>query len=357
MKFFNRRSLISVSMVVSGILSVTGCSKDVSKQGGRFGLTEPQIEPTSAPTSIPTSTPTSTPSPLPSGGPSPRPSTSPSPAPSSVSCDPSALGELPTYAIYVREDLNLNSSHISGRVFADDATVTQTEMGTALVQNSARVDLAVAHDLSLQSSKVLAGRTIYGRTYTGKNSSSFGGFSHESTRTDSDFSKMMSFLTACGAATPNTTVTRTCVKAFSVSNYGEEGLAAASEIAEFSLEPKPEICTLRIRGTDKKLNIATLTLGQLAGTNVIQVDIPAGSVLVSNTPTLRSATFKKVRVRSKASAPGAMFWNFSGAEDLNFNATHFLGTVVAPFARVGVCGQSGVGGFWARELTASESMW
>ncbi len=316
--------------VISLGLVFSGCSKTISKENGtRLGQTEP-------PTSTPTGTPSTTPSPHPSASPTPTPSSTATP----IGCEPGRLGDLPSYAIYSKEEANFKDGSLSRRVAGADVEISKAIVGYSLDANAARADLQAVHELGVSSVKVPNGKATYGKSFSTRKSSALGGFVKTPFSMTENLRKITQFSNACGGAPANTSLERTCVTVPKGSN------------------PKPQICTLHIRGENSALNIAEVPLGMLAGTNILSVEVPASSTLVANIPRLTNAAFKRVAVIfPKGKELPAVYWNFPDADKLEFSETLFHGTVVAPDAAVTVCAQKGEAAFWSRTVSASKSSW
>src|SRR5690606_4637311 len=103
------------------------------------------------------------------------------------------------------------------------------------------------------------GRVEYGRSLANQGSSAFGGIGVSAARPSPDFTPLHDFMRFCSKTTPNVVVTRRCVAA--PKNDGT----------------KPQVCTLTLKGTNSGVNIASIPLGQVAGTDVFKVEVPAGS--------------------------------------------------------------------------------
>jgi len=315
------------------LVSLAACSKSVSKDGRVFFQENPNPAPTVVPTPRPSASPTPNPSPLPT----------PSPTPPSVGCDPAKVAPLLDYSAYVKNDLKTDHVDFSRRVVAGYVCAQHGSVGTALAGEATRVDLASAGVLGANHLKVPRGKATYGTTLDSVSSTALGGFSKAPTDLGANLRKILDFSNGCAKAPTNAKVIRTCRHA--------------------GADPRsPEICTVRIKGEDPRLNIAELAPAQLLNTTVYVVDVPAGSALVTNLAESRIAIFRGVEVQfapRTASAPvgGRTYWNFPAADRLEFTGTVFHGTVVSPDADVTVAGQSGEAGFWVRGLNATDSNW
>lgn len=286
----------------------SGCSKTVSKDGGVFRQIEMEPTPTVSPT--------------------------PSPTPDPVGCDPNRFGNLSNYAVYTKEDLKLSRVAISRGVAASDAEITRSILGYKRAASAARADLQIVNDLDVRRVKIPKGRATYGKSLQSKKSSAYGGFEKTEFSMEENFHTISDFSDACVKAPANGTVIRTCVNI-----------------------PKPQICTLRIKGSNSTLNIAEVTPEQLAGAHILRVDVPRGSKLVVNFPDVQKKTFQAMAVTFRKKSPRPdVYWNFPNAESLEFKATLFRGTVIAPEASVRVWGQMGKSAFWSRALSASRAL-
>lgn len=309
-------------------LLASGCSKSVSKEAGRFQQLEP--EPTPTATISPGPTPTATASPSPT----------PTPTSEPIGCEPNRLGDLPTYAIYTKEELRLSTVTIGKRVAASDADISKAVIGYTLPADKTRTDLATEYELKLRKTKVLNGNATYGKSLNSKKSSALGGITKAPFSLSDGFSKIIQFSNACAGTAPNTTFIRTCVS------------------IPKGKSPKPQICTLHIRGSNPSLNIAEVTAGSLVGIQIISVEVPPSSTLVTNISDVHSGTFNLMAVVfPKGESWPTVYWNFPEAERLSFQKTLFHGTVIAPEAEVTVCGQAGEAGFWSRTLSGGAAAW
>lgn len=308
-------------------LLASGCSKSVSKESrNQFRQTEPEPSPTFSPS------------------PAPSPSPSPTASPVPVGCVPARLGDLPSYAVYTKEDLKLSDVSISRRVAASDAEISRSVIGLLLNPDAARADLQVTHELGVHTVGVPKGKATYGKSLSMKKSTALGGFAQAPFSVSEKFRALTEFSNACADVAANVTVKRTCVSA---------PIPVPSEA-----DPKPQICTLYFKGTHPTLNIAEVPLGLLAGSNILSVDVPSGSTFIANLPDVRSAKFTAVVVAFPKDVPAPVtYWNFPNAEDLEFKKTLYRGVVIAPEAEVKIDTQSGDAGYWSRTLEGAKSVW
>jgi choice-of-anchor A domain-containing protein len=230
--------------------------------------------------------------------------------------------------------LQLDHVNVGNRVAATDACVQRGSIGTGLSSNASRVDLAIAQTLSAKQIKVTHGKATYGKSIDQSGSSAFGGFVKAPYSLSADLTKILDFSKACGSAKPNTTVKKTC-----------------RPIESFS----PQICTIRITGTSREVNIAELSAAQIANVSTFLVDLPAGGALVTNLPENRIAVFRGVAVDFENAAAGPIFWNFPSADNLEFSGTQFQGTVIAPDGAAKVCDQQGDAAFWVHDFNGTTS--
>jgi choice-of-anchor A domain-containing protein len=283
------------------LVLLAGCSKIVTKEGKTFFQVDP----------APTST-----------GP--------------VGCDPGHLGDLLDYAVYLGGDLRTDHVDISRRVAASYACFQHGQVGRALPNDPSRIDLASAGELGVNVSKILHGKATYGTTLTNVRSTALGGFDRASTDLHTNLRKLFEFSNACGGTPTNTTITRTCRNAAT------------------------QVCTIKITGQAAGVNVAELSPLQVTDTTTYVIDIPAGSTLVTNLPHHRIALFRGVSVvfSTRAASSGhSVYWNFPSANAMEFTGTKFHGTVVAPDADITVSGQDGEAGFWAQNLSGTDSNW
>jgi choice-of-anchor A domain-containing protein len=299
------------------LVSLLGCSKDVSREGSRFAVSE---DPN--PTTLPS------PNPTPTGG----------PLPSFKVCDPDLIGDLNTYSALVREDLNLKGVITRKRVAAADALVHGAIIGRKLAVDATRPDLATTQTLGVRGALICHGKATYGSSIERKRSSARGGFENSALDLSSELQTLSDFSEACRVRSTNTTVERKCKHS-----------------------GRREKCTVTIRG-ENPLNIAELSTAEIENVRKYVIDIPSGSSLVTNLPETQDATFKGVKVRftrrsRTANAAPRIYWNFPAGDRLNFKGTCFRGTIVAPDANVNVAGQHGESAYWVRELKAAGSSW
>lgn len=329
---------VSLAVLFALPFVATGCSKSVDREGQAFAVTEP---PATVPTPVPTGAPSPIPSSAPSPVPSPRPTPSPSPTPVS-GCDPAKLGSLPLYAVYVREDLDLEKVSIGKRVAAADACIQFSELGTRMAADKSRADLSVSHVLGLNRSKIPNGKATYGSKLENTKSTALGGIGKAPFEMKINLKKIFDFSKACDAAKPNAETKKTCV------SHGNG----------------KKVCTVTVRGTHPRLNLAELKPEHVAGIQFFRIDVPEDSTLVVSAPKIASAKFSSTQVlfadamvEAAGEAKHTVYWNFGDADALGFDSTRFRGTVVAPDAEISVCGQAGEMGFWTRKLKASASNW
>lgn len=294
------------------LMSLVACSKSVSKNGNIFSQTEPP---------------------------------DPTPVPVPTVCEPNRLGELLDFAVYVKEDVNLDRVNVGKRVAGADVCVQHGQVGVSMPLDASRADLAASSALGVNVVKIPHGKATYGKTLDKVRSSAKGGFVLAPTDLAANFRRIHGLSSSCDRASPNTQVKRECRRVPD----------------PFSAAKSPEICTLTIWG-DSAVNVADLTSAQIANVAVFVIDIPAGTSLVTNLPETRIGIFRGVMVKfgpreelNSNSPP--IFWNFPAADSLEFTATRFRGTIIAPDASVKVAGQVGEAGFWARELKSTDSNW
>lgn len=305
-------------------LALSACGKSVTRNGSAFFQTEdPNPQP-----SIPV----------------PNPSPSPTP-PGPVVCAPNALGDLLSYSAYITDYLKTDAVTLAKRAAAGTVCFQHGKVGNTLPNDAARVDLAAVGDLGVNKSKVLHGRATYGKTLDNVGSSAFGGFAKAPLDMRANIRKIGDFSEGCEKTPATAKIERKCKTA----------TLAMTEIAM-----SPQTCTIRIIGQKTGLNVAEITAAELSNVTKFVIDIPAGADLVTNLPQNRIAVFRGVEVtfatRSQPSV-GRIFWNFPAATAIELTGTKFRGTVVAPDAKVDVCGQDGESGVWARELEGRDSNW
>ncbi len=280
--------------------SFSACSKSDSRDGGRFSVAEPPVLPQSP-----------------------------------AHCDPSIVGDLEGYSIYVKEVAHLNDVSVGGRVAAGESHMRLGRIGMALSPDKSRADFQVSRTLHLIGTSTPNGQTTYGTRFDNVNSAALGGFMQKEFDIDHGFEKLIDFSRGCDSVSPNTTVTRSCGKDLTS-------------------------CVLRITGTES-LNIADISSEDLRHVRKIQVKIPAGAKLVTNFGRISAANFVSVDIEilkpGASGVRGKVYWNFPSAVELHFQDTEFHGTVVAPDARVNVHSMSGTASFWSLDLGGTQSSW
>jgi hypothetical protein len=345
-----RFPLVSLMAAITLASTIMGCGKSVSKKGSTsFGQTEP-------PSEI---------DPVPGVGPGPGlpPGSTP------VVCDPSAVAPILSYSVYAKDDVTLSHVHLRRRLAGSDACLKDTDVARGLAADGSRADVTVTHDLNLSDVKIGNGKGVYGRSFESKTSTALGGFTKVSgLDLSGEWKRVLAFSSACAAVEANATVERVCAVPPVPNGNGNDvpnGPAGefttdieSDEIETSASSARAPICTLKIRGTDPRLNVARLSLSHLSGVHVISLDFPSESAFVANFTRLKSATLNGIEVRLVRSySADRIFWNLPVGETLAFNGTKFLGTVVAPRADVGVCRNVGIGAFWAESVKGSNSTW
>lgn len=237
------------------------------------------------------------------------------------------LGQAADFNVFVRDDINVYSSDVEGRVAAgDDATFLNYGIGTGLPNsNGTRDDLIVGDALSYTNGQVFNGNIVYGSTAVLTNVGIPNGSERQETGVV-DFTAIESHLLATAAT------------------LGAEGHNMVTRLRGTNLT---------LAGTHPELNIFSVTAAQLAASRRITINVPVGSTTLINVRgTLVNLNNVGLRLFGGANS-STILWNMFQATSVNMSAIQMRGSILAPNADVNFTNGEMYGTLAARSLTGN----